>query len=358
MTPGLRILHAIRSDAFAGVEQFVRRLAIAQAAARHTVTVAGGAETQMRSLLSSAGVSYRPAARTAEVARAVRGYASEMDIVNTHMTAADTGAVLALALRSDRPAVIATRHFAQRRGSIGPGAFYRAVEHGIDAEIAISRSVAAAIGVPSTIVHPGVEPAPPNDPSERRRVALIAQRLEPEKHTALGLEAFAAAGLARQGWSLQIAGDGSERTNLVHLADTLGIGQSVRFLGFRSDLSELMARASILIATAPFEHFGLSVLEAMAAGLPIVAADAAGHTEMLSGLDPRALFTPDNARSAADNIASLAHDDAGRAAYGRDVRERQQRDFTLKAQAEATEHVYRSVLDGRLRRRATGERMP
>ena len=56
----LRILHAIRSDGFSGVEQFVLRLALAQAAAGHRVTVIGGATDRMRPALAAAGIDARP----------------------------------------------------------------------------------------------------------------------------------------------------------------------------------------------------------------------------------------------------------------------------------------------------------
>ena len=101
----LRILHAIRSDGFAGVEQFVLRLAIAQAADGHDVAVIGGATDRMRAGLDQAGVAHTPAARTDRGRSApCAGSAHGVDVVNTHMTAADVGAVAALASGGDRAA--------------------------------------------------------------------------------------------------------------------------------------------------------------------------------------------------------------------------------------------------------------
>ncbi len=120
MSERLRILHAIRSDGFAGVEQFVLRLARAQQQRGDEVTVIGGATEPMRAGLDPVGVGHVPAARTDDVTRAVRRLARDVDVVNTHMTAADLGTVLALAPRRTRPSVVATRHFAKPRGRIGP----------------------------------------------------------------------------------------------------------------------------------------------------------------------------------------------------------------------------------------------
>lgn len=343
MSGRLRILHAIRSDGFAGVEQFVLRLAVAQAADGHEVAVIGGATKRMRPRLDEAGVAHTPAARTLEVFRAVRRLAARVDVVNSHMTAADVAAVAAVAtVRRPRPPVVATRHFAKARGRLGPVPIGAIVRHGIAAQISISSAVADAVDGASTVVHPGIE-APASVPDHRERIVLLAQRMEPEKHTHIGIRAFVASGLAREGWTLELAGDGSEREGLVELAGSLGL-EAVRFLGFRSDLQAIMDRAGILLAPCPNEGFGLALLEAMASGLPAVAADASGHAEILAGLDPRSRFAPDDVDEAARQLRALAEDDAGRAALADAARERQQRLFSLRAQADATEAVYRSVV--------------
>ncbi len=229
----LRILHAIRSDGFSGVERFVLRLALAQAADGHHVTVIGGATDRMRPALAEAGIDHVPAARTLQVTRAVRRLRRDVDVVNTHMTAADVGTAAAIwfTRRSRRPTVVATRHFAKARGRFGPVPIGSFVRHRTDAQISISRAVADAVDGPSTVVHSGIENRPLPDASLRDRVVLIAQRLQPEKRTDVGIRAFAASGLADDGWTLDVAGIGPEREMLESLVDELGIRSSTRFLG-------------------------------------------------------------------------------------------------------------------------------
>ena len=70
------------------------------------------------------------------------------------------------------------------------------------------------------------------------------------------------------------------------LALNSGIASAVHFLGFRTDVPGLMDECGILLAPCPIEGLGLTVLEAMQSGLPVVAAHAGGHVEMLDGLDP------------------------------------------------------------------------
>lgn len=343
MSTSLRILHAIRSDGFSGVERFVLRLARQQHDDGHEVAVIGGAAERMRDALDPIGVPHTTAARTYEVARAVRGLASGFDVVNTHMTAAELGTAAGLAGHR-RPAVVATRHFAKPHGHVGPVPASLLVRPFIDAQISISRAVATAIDGPSTVVHSGVESRPLRDGLLRERTVLMAQRLQPEKHGHIGIRAFAAAGLADMGWGLEIAGHGPEQPALEALTRELGIEHAVRFLGYRADLPEIMDRAGLLIAPCPIEGLGLTVLEAMAGGLPAVAASAAGHLDVFEGLEDRCLFEVDDIDDAARRLRHLADDDAARSELGVVLHSVQQRRFSLPAQAAGTERVYRAVL--------------
>jgi glycosyltransferase involved in cell wall biosynthesis len=339
----LRVLHAIRSDGFAGVEQFVCRLAVAQSAHGNDVVVIGGAESHMRAPLERAGVRFEPATRTAEVVRAIRRNAGTNDVINTHMTAADMAAVVAFLGARSRPAVVSTRHFTRRRGRFRAMPLDVFVRGTVDAELAISEAVASAIRVPSFVVHTGVADRP-EPVVDRKPIVLVAQRLQPEKHTHIALRAFAESGLADEGWALHIAGDGAEAEELRALAETLGASRAVDFLGFRTDLPDLMSRAGLLVAPCPVEGLGLTILEAMAAGLPVVAADAGGHRELLAGLDPHARFVPDDVGSAASALRHFARDAGARRALALAGRARQQEFFSVDGQVAGTHAVYRDAI--------------
>lgn len=342
----LSIVHAIRSDGFSGVERYVLRLAAAQARAGARVHVIGGDPERMRAPLAERAITHTSAARTPEVITALRAWPGRCDVVNTHMTAADLAAFAAFAGRRRRPAVVSTRHFASARGRIGPLPIDRVVGGTIDAELSISAAVAQAIGRPSTIVHSGLDPRRPTEVL-RGRVVLIAQRLQPEKQTLLGLEAFARSGLADADWGLWIAGIGPERASLESRAAALGIAASVRFLGYRSDVPDLMDECGILMAPCPVEGLGLTVLEAMQSALPVAAARAGGHIEVLEGLDDRALFAPGDADAAARALRSLAEDEVGRARLGAAEQARQRADYTIDEQVRGTDAVYRAALRSR-----------
>lgn len=342
----MKIVHAVRSDGFAGVERHIARLAAAQAAAGHLVTVIGGDPGRMVDAVGDASVTLLPAASTLAVARALLRTASGSDILHVHMTAAEIASTLASLTPRTLPPVVSTRHFAHQRGS-GTSARVTAAlaRHGVAAQIAISRYVANHVDGPSVVVHPGVDARRDVPPaSERDRVILVAQRLEPEKRTDLALRAFAASGLAASGWRLEIAGDGRQRAELDRLITSLDLRSAVRLLGTRSDVEDLMARAGLLLASCPIEGLGLTVLEAMASGLPVVAAAAGGHLELLAGLDPLGLYPPMDTGRAGVQLAMLAGSEPRRDAYARAAVAVQLTEFTPAAQVTGTDAVYRRVL--------------
>lgn len=330
---------------FAGVERHVAVLASAQHDQGHQVTVLGGDLGQMREAIDRPGVELSPAPDMWAALRGLTGPAGRRaDVVATHMTTADVAALISPALV--RTPVVSTRHFAARRGATpGTRSVAERLQSRLSAEIAVSEHIATSIDVDATVILPGIPDRPDgSDPSSRSRTVLVAQRLEAEKSTDVAVAAFAASGLDRQGWRLSIAGDGSQRAALEGLAERLQVRGSVDFLGHRSDVDHLMAQASLFLAPCTIEGMGLAVVEAMAAAVPVVAAAAGGHLESVGGARDPVLFAPGDAQEAGHLMASLAADPERRDRYGRELQERQRRDFSVAAQATATEALYRHVI--------------
>jgi glycosyltransferase involved in cell wall biosynthesis len=337
--PALDVVHVVCTDAFAGVERYVTTLARTQDAAGLRVHVLGGAADRMPAELAGSGVRWSAAPTPLRAARALRGL--DARLVHAHMTAAELAATAV-----GRAPVVATRHFADRRGSSPVGrAVGRFVAPRIAAQVAISAFVAGRVEGPSTVVHPGV-PVVPRTGAEpdRRPVVLIAQRLEAEKRTDVALRMWAASGLAAEGWELHVAGDGALRGELEALTATLGLGASVRFLGMRADLPALLATAGIFFAPRGDEPYGLSAVEAMAHGTPVVAGRGGGHAETVGAADGAVLVPPDDVEAAGAALARLARDPERRAAYGEELRALQQRRFGPQAHADGIAAVYARVL--------------
>ncbi|HVT88190.1 MAG TPA: glycosyltransferase [Tepidisphaeraceae bacterium] len=111
--------------------------------------------------------------------------------------------------------------------------------------------------------------------------AVLIARLSPEKDVETLLRATAILVRQHPAFRLDIAGDGPRSAALKQLAGELGIDSQVRFLGEVDDIREVMARASMLVLPSLTEGLSLSLLEAMAHGLPIVATRVGGNPEVV-----------------------------------------------------------------------------
>jgi glycosyltransferase involved in cell wall biosynthesis len=126
------------------------------------------------------------------------------------------------------------------------------------------------------------------------------------------------------------------------LVDGLDLSGSVRFIGHVRHTDDLLHRASIMIAPAPAEPFGLSVVEAMARGLPVAAAAGGAHTETVATRE--LLFPPGDVEALALLLDGLASDVARRQRLGHSLRDRQQALFTPQAHVSELVTLYTRLL--------------
>jgi glycosyltransferase involved in cell wall biosynthesis len=312
------VVHVVVTANFAGVERHVCDLAVELAGRSWDVAVVGGDPARMRAELGPA-VSWLPGASAVQAAASLRRLGPR-DLCHVHMTIAE--AVGVATRRLHRAPVVATRHFAAIRGSSLAGRLAApAIARRLTAEIAVSDFVAARLErSPAAVIRHGVRERPPSWAPESR-IVLLLQRLEAEKDTLTALRAWASSGLAEDGWRLRIVGDGAERPALERWVRERGV-PGVAFAGWSDDAEGELAAAGLLLSSAPADSFGLAVVEAMMAGVPVVAAAAGGHLETI-GLVPGAILFPvGDADGAAEALRALAHDEARRATLsraGRDV---------------------------------------
>lgn len=110
---------------------------------------------------------------------------------------------------------------------------------------------------------------------------LMVSRLEKEKRVADALSAFKHIVTAYPHTGLIIAGSGSQKASLEKYAQRLGIASSVRFLGWREDVALLFAATDVFLSTSEYEGYGMSVIEAGLAGVPVVTTDVGVAGEVL-----------------------------------------------------------------------------
>src|SRR5699024_8954483 len=80
---------------------------------------------------------------------------------------------------------------------------------------------------------------------------------------------------------LLIVGDGELKEQIKSLSFSLNINNNVKFLGIREDISELLAKSDIYVMSSAWEGLSISLIEALASGIPIVATDAGSNNEII-----------------------------------------------------------------------------
>lgn len=211
-----------------------------------------------------------------------------------------------------------------------------------DRQLAVRHRVAPASKIVNIYngvhdVDPGLGADPAADPPR----VIAVQRFEPQKDHATLLEALA--GLREQEWALDWVGDGVQLSEARSLAAELGIADRIRWLGLRSDVSELLARAQVFALTSRWEGFPFSILEAMRAGLPVVATAVAGVSESVQ--DGVTGFTVPREEPAAvrEALARLIRDSALRVRMGEAGRSRYEERFTYDRMLDENESLLREV---------------
>jgi glycosyltransferase involved in cell wall biosynthesis len=149
------------------------------------------------------------------------------------------------------------------------------------------------------------------------------------------------------------------RDGLEAYAAALGLGQRVVFTGFRRDVPALLSAVSVSVLPSLSEGLSNVVLEAMAAGVPVVATSVGGTPEIVDDGVTGLLVPPRDAGALADAISSLLTDPARRQTIGEAGRRRVEERFSLEAMVLATEQLYERLLReaGQASVPAPGERL-
>ncbi len=153
-------------------------------------------------------------------------------------------------------------------------------------------------------------------------------RLVPVKNLQLMLKAHALLLEKHPEARAVIVGDGPERAALEAHAADLGIAGSVIFIGYRSDVRALMAAFDVYVNTSTYEGVSLTILEAMATSLPVVAARVGGNPEVVIDHET-GLLVPASARAIAAAISRLVLDPRRRRRMGDAGRWRVIRHFSI-----------------------------
>jgi glycosyltransferase involved in cell wall biosynthesis len=221
---------------------------------------------------------------------------------------------------------------------------------GTDAVVAVSQAVASRVihGM-ARVIYAGVN-VPPADPAAPRHrgapgITLgTAGRLVKLK----GIEyLLAAAAMLRHEFPtlrVEIAGSGPERRKLDEAVARSGLGGSVKFLGWIDDLSSVLGRWNIFVMPSLEEGFPIAALDAMAAGLPVVASAVGGVPELIQDGKTGWLVPPQDAEALADRLRPLLSEPDLRLSMGAAGYERVRDHFSAAQMTEQFARLYDELL--------------
>ena len=227
----------------------------------------------------------------------------------------------------------------------------------LDCHVAVSRFVASRLhdhfGVPDSkirVIPNAVDVGEPPRPDAGLRAELAGDATTPLVLTVARLDAQKGIGhlldaaVAIPEAVFIVAGDGPDRAALESKAVALGVGARVRFLGHRRDVPALLGIADLFVLPSLYEGLPLSVLEAMAAGVPVVATAAGGTGEVIRDGETGTLAPPGNSHALADGIRSALADRERALRLAAAARQLVEREHSTSAMVAATSRLYGELL--------------
>ncbi len=143
---------------------------------------------------------------------------------------------------------------------------------------------------------------------ETDRVVTIVARLFPEKNHRLLLEAFAEVTRRMENAKLLVVGEGVERDSIQKEISRLGLDRNVQMLGVRRDVARILAASDVFVLSSDREGLPIAVLEAMSAGLPVVASSVGDLPSVVRDKETGLLFPPKDARALARALIEVLSD--------------------------------------------------
>lgn len=296
------------------------------------------------------------------LARFLRGMRA--DIVQTHKYGANISGIAGARL-AGVPVRISTVH-AMQHWRLGRRVHVdRALIPWRDAVVCVSESVrgeylseTACPPDACRVVYNGVDLTRFEQPSRReairdelgipRDVPVVGNvaRLVPLKNHRAFLHMAAAIRARRPETRFLVVGEGPLRGDLEAEAGSLGLAGVVHFTGSRRDVPDLLGAMDCFLLTSRLEGFGLVVVEAMAAGVPVVASDLGSLREILRPPEAGLVFPAGDVEAGANRVLGLLDDDALRIRL-RNGGHARSRDFAIERMGEEMTRLYHELLQGK-----------
>lgn len=367
----MKILQVCSARELGGGEKHLADLANALARRGHDVFAALSPASPLVSELTAVpahnrlelpmrnALSVRGALKLARFARENR-----IDIIHAHVARDYPLAALA-ASRSGGIPLVLTRHVLFPLKKI-----HRLTLRRVARVIAVSRAVADSLRAQAifedrklVVIHNGVDvekfrrkllerpsaETASGEKQERLRVGTIGH-LAPIKGHEDFIRAAAIVCAKRDDVDFNIAGEdksrtGEHRRRLEKLIEELGVGQRVRLEGWVDDVAQLLSTFDLFVSSARAEPFGLAIVEAMAAGVPVIATSSEGAREIIEADTTGCLIPSSDTGTMANAISALLDDPKTRERLASSALRRVSEQFSLERMVARTEEVYQEALE-------------
>ena len=365
----LRVLIVVDSLNVGGAERHVVDLALALHREGHAVTVACSVPGSLAEPLEAARIPVRPLLGRIVKRRVSLPYARALrkllererfDLVHAHIYA--SAAASALATAGTGVPLVITEHtealWQGRGGQLFSRWVYRRTSRVIAVSDAIRRRLVERDGVPPdgiTLLPNSVPPVRqahgdamplPSDLGGEGPVVGVVARLQPEKGVASFLKAASHVARELPEARFVVVGDGPLREDLLGLAEDLGVRDQVHFLGFRPDAQALLELMDVVAVPSVSEGTPLIVLEAMSAGVPVVASRVGGIPGQIRPGREGLLVPPGDAKALGNALLSLLRDPERAWRMGEAGRLRAETEFSHETMVRKVEGLYREALAG------------
>ena len=377
----LRLLLAVDSLEVGGAERHVVDLALALHRKGYGVEVACSVSGGLSEPLEVEGIPVWPLTRRLVKRRVSLAYAGgikkllrerSFDLVHAHIFASAVAA--AIATRGTGVPLVVTEHteasWQTWRARWVSQWVHRRAERVIAVSTPIERRLIERDGITPklvTLIPNAVIPASDDPPEvagtlpdgwlERSLIGVIA-RLQPEKGVANFLEAAARVSRISPETRFVVVGDGPLREELLGFAKRGALRERVRFLGYRADARALVGLLDVLVVPSLTEGSPLIVLEAMAAGVPVVASAVGGIPDQVRHGEEGLLVPPDDPDALAETLGTLLRNPTRARRLGEAGRRRAGNEFCHDALVRRIEAIYCAALDGAAFHDATEAEVP
>ncbi|OIN93770.1 hypothetical protein CO015_02795 [candidate division WWE3 bacterium CG_4_8_14_3_um_filter_42_11] len=269
-------------------------------------------------------------------------------IVHTHLFGGDTWGRIA-AILAKVPVIITTEHSTNLKETRLQRVIKKILSQKTKRITAISQSVKEFSVKMDSIFQDRLRVIPNGvdtqfySPSKRKlfpRYIISIGRLVEEKGFDVLIGAFEKAQTRHSEIKLYIVGEGPSDQNLKQLVKDRNLSQSVSFLGYRDEVKKLLGGAEIYVQTSKVEGLGISILEAMATGLPVIATQVGGIPEVIRNQYNGILIEPNNTEDLSQAINMLLENRPFAQRIGRTARKTVVEKYSLKTMVSRYEKLY------------------